>query len=361
MGLMEGFIFSLVAYFDMKREQKKEQMAAGTTAKKYDSFAVEKAYLQSKNTMIPEVYEQLDLSFFDSETDFSESTYETVDGNSFSEETKERLRYLYALVHADPCSIEKRTELIQELLRVKQTMFEPTEHLIHNELLYVIDMYHAQNNRDRLVQHLCMMLDAEYYLMKGDYLNALKRYYKVLNWDEVLKNGRIHENLDANGLESLYEAAVINIINIYALLGLREKAAETREKFKFIYNVTQHIMLGGSSPDGNQELYNSVMMYQVKIREAFYAEDEPKGFFIFGDNALQNKNMFMSCYLGNFGGVDGYFLTIGLEYNLDTVDVAGLRDGKFGAYPSLRIGSFGCIVDAKYKAQKQLDDIKATF
>ena len=242
-----------------------------------------------------------------------------------------------------------RLELIHYLQSIKDFENASVRFMLHNELLYMINRFHPSGEVQVMYQKVCCFLDAEFYFLQGDFVSALKRLYDVLNWDQLLDNSWLLDGIGGNGLEEIYVAAVVNITNIYALLGMSEKINETRLVFSRLYARANEQERALDRLDEEQGASQSYRAFRQAQKRALGTNGSFVGFYAI-NRELCSENMFENFYRRTAGGVFYAIMPVffyGVDYTNDA------------ACPKMQIKNFGTISDYKEKikkAQAELDD-----
>lgn len=79
-------------------------------------------------------------------------------------------------------------------------------------------------------KYLLLSIDAELYMMQGNFVCALKRYFEILSWSQLIMN-IYNESWSFDGTEELYGYAVANIMSIFKLLGLKQESNDISNLF----------------------------------------------------------------------------------------------------------------------------------
>lgn len=229
-----------------KKEKRQKELSLNTP---YNSFAtnknsskidsdinkIKKHITPFNNDITPLTY-SYDFSY---ETDF---IYENFPKYRTVDVLRERTRCIDVLKN-DSNAVQMRCHLVEVLIGIinsyKLQSKEMRAYLIEEcrYHLHVVLSKLSISKHTIATKYLLIAIDAELYIIQGNYLDALRCYYRIFDWDRMLNNAYKEESYDYDGTECLYEVIVTNIINIYALLSLPEKADEVRSCFwKIIEN-----------------------------------------------------------------------------------------------------------------------------
>lgn len=303
MGLFDSLIAALIG-----KKVADKVFDEGCTVQRpsMPAFNSERAYLNRVTTKVDEQYVNLDFTmpFSDAPNAMVQRCLHELktmdDNNRF---TAERL---YSNVKGQPNYLRWRLNLLRHLL-IAEEDGDFTYTLVHNELLYIINNFLPTTETEEMVKTVCCFLDAEYYFAQGDFLSSLKRLYEALSWERFRHNEWYEERIIGNELQDFEQAILLNIINIYALIGSPEKASETRNAFNTLYfNTKQH------NRDVNQtamrELSRSskYMEYMQMFDMAFDASSDFVGWTSLKSEVAGSDDIMSDMVLGNYGGVQSY-------------------------------------------------------
>ena len=207
---------------------------------------------------------------------------------------------LLAVLQENANDLESRCELT-ELLITYINEFAPFENIDYfisecrNLICTVIDMTGSNDKRDQMIKHYFLALDAELYLIQGDFANALKHYYASLKWEDMLANIYQRESFDLDGSEEFYSSVVSNIVNIYAYLGEPLRAKETRNVFERAIYWANHFSKVQLTESVNEDLLKYVRHYS----SALNATEKDIGFWCFSGMSFEGKSKIYNAYCPN--------------------------------------------------------------
>lgn len=147
-------------------------------------------------------------------------------------------------------------------------------HKLITDLLNSGNFYGKKN----AIKYLLFAMDAELFVNQGDYLHAIKRYFSILKWDELIDNIYKSESFDFDGTEELYKTAVSNLINIFAILKMPDEANYIRSAFNRIVSYTRKVAQDILSSE-HFDLSENQINYNKNIISALDSSFSPVGFY----------------------------------------------------------------------------------
>ncbi len=264
--------------------------------------------------------------------------------DSLEEYQRAEILMYYSRLESNPNSIECRTELVHYLFN----LWRNEDHvelidIIQNELIYLIDHIHPISQQERMYQHLAMFLSSECYFIQGELGNALKRLYQVLDWQEIYDNVEDKDGIDFNGLSNFHQSVISNIINIYGLVGLKEKSEDFVHSCKGVVADMKKTLNSIKSDNiSNVDFYNFIN----DTIKALTPSNQMEGYYFFA-NTNYNENFFKESCTTIIRGQAIYsidcFLTAKKEISIK--DSFGVYEGVFSTYPTLWFGYNGGIIN----------------
>lgn len=329
-GLLAGCIVE-------RREQKKSQKAQ--LQQMYSSLGngsvSERLFVSARNKQLTEPYKKVCLNY----TDEPESNFGII---ALKDLYQEKLRYYYSRLDINPASFDCRTELVHFILKLwKNEENENMIDLLQNELIYLIDYMKAHTQEERMYQHLAMFLSAECYFFRGEFAKALKRLYQVLDWQGIYDNVDNKNGIDFNGLYYFHEATVSNIINLYALAGLPEKADTVRTACKSLIKEVCESYRSLMNTNGNDANMRSFLQGKYDM---MMATNRLQGYYLISDTSYTN-NLFKESVTAVIRGQAIYSIET-LPYDKNSFSVVenhGLVNGELVSYNSLLLKGYGII------------------
>lgn len=345
-GLLAGWI---VERHDQKKKEKARLQQQTYSAPGVSSVS-ERLFISSKNKALAVTYKPVCADTIDDlYADFGITYLEDVD--------LEKLQYYYSRLEINPASYDCRTELIHFLLKKwKDDINFEIISLLQNELAYLIDYMQPYTPQERMYQHLAMFLSSECYFFKGEFVKALKRLYQVLDWQEIYDNIDDQSGIDFNGLYYFHEATVSNIINLYALAGLPEKADEVRAACRKLVGDAResyHSLMATNSGDANMRAF-----IQGKY-DMIMATNGLQGYYLISDTAYTN-NLFKESITTFIRGQAIYAIeTLPYDYNSFSV-VEGQRvvDGEIIVCNSLHLNGYGEITNYEAALDRDREEMR---
>lgn len=275
---------------------------------------------------------------------------------SFDDAQKAQLASYYSKLSFNPNLINARTELIHYLWREWREFFTTgCLPLLQNELLWIIDYFAPTTQEEHMYQHLALFISSECYFFQGDFANALKRLCQTLDWQEIYDNAEDKDGIDFNGLAKFHEAVIANIINIYALVGLPNKADEVRNACKLVIKEAQ-------------ASYRSIL-------KSYENDENMSAFLRDSSNILNAKNGFLGYYLFAGSWYSENFFKESCQtiirgqaiYDIQTMilqpkDISyesqmGEYDGVWAKYDSLCFQGNGSVINYKKAIERCREDI----
>lgn len=293
--LIASFIADVIMHRREKKRQRESEVFSSFPTYKRASASSQRLFVQSRKKAVISEYHPLPKEKLDSPSFFR--SVATVADADF-----ERIRYYCFRLRVTPDNKDCRAELVHHLLHIWNEEANPTVlPLLQNELLYMIDYCMPTSIENRLYQHLAMFLSAQCFFFQGDFVNALKRYYQALDWQEIYQNIE-RDDVVTNGLEYLTEAIIANIVNIYALYGLPQKADEVCRACSAAIADTKNMHYQIlSDPQGA-----TIHGYIRQCLEVLNAREKFTGFYILDDSIYNSGNLFKESLTAVVGG-EGIF------------------------------------------------------
>lgn len=334
--LFAGILASLIVdKHDQRKKEKVQLQKQQSNGGSCVASISERLFISARDKRLTVPYKKVSL---DCEDD-ANSNFGII---ALSDSDQDKLRYYYSRLETVPSSFDCRTELIHFILRLwKDKCNENMIDLLQNELVYLIDYMSPCSQEEHMYQHLAMFLSAECYFFKGEFANALKRLYQVLDWQEIYDNVDGKDGIDFNGLYYFHEAVVSNIINLYALAGLPEKADEVREACRALVKETHDSYYSLIVANGNDA--NMRNFLQSK-HDMIMATNSLQGYYLFSDIYYTN-NLFKESVTTFIRGQAIYSIET-LPYDsksFTVIEDRGMIDGELVDYMSLCIQCYGTI------------------
>ncbi|MBQ4103531.1 MAG: hypothetical protein IJC90_03610 [Clostridia bacterium] len=353
MGWDSIFAGLLARWIVERHDQKKKEKARlqqHTHSLSGVSSVSERLFVSSKNKALAVTYKTVCADTIDDlYVDFGITYLDDAD--------LEKLQYYYSRLAINPASYDCRTELIHFLLKKwKDDINFEMVCLLQNELTYLIDYMQPYLPQERMYQHLAMFLSAECYFFKGEFAKALKRLYQVLDWQEIYDNIDDQSGIDFNGLYYFHEATVSNIINLYALAGLPDKADEVRNACRKLVSdacESYHSLMGTNSSDANIRVF-----LQGKY-DMIMATNGLQGYYLISDVAYTN-NLFKESITTYIRGQAIYAIeTQPYDHNSFSV-VEGQRvvDGEIIVCNSLHLNGYGEITNYEAALDRDREEMR---
>lgn len=260
MGILNDF-FHWMMIDDSIRKINKTQTTKVQPKKEYadyvsrqGGFAREKRYLSCVDLSVEDSYEK----------EFDQEQFEIL-----KEALTLNTARIYKQICYNPSDIEKELILLERCATYCRYYPELIP-LIHSRASYIIDHLELSGSYYLFAKQMVYAIDAEAFFLEGNMLNALKRSFSSMNWNLLLEQATIKLGCDMNGLEDLYEALVINILNIYKLLGMQEELKEANNVFsKFInFDIDRYQTMMARTPSQRGNLlpvYNAFMIENRNI------------------------------------------------------------------------------------------------
>ena len=349
-GLLAGWILD-------KHEKKKEASAHASvveTTSPIGAAVAEQQFINARNKTIVAHYQAVSSAWFDDVDD----EHELLPLYLLGKEDVEKLRYYYARVEISPNSIDSRTALIHFLYRLwiddGQVCFIP---LLQNELLYLIDYYVPRTQQEEMYRHLAMFISAECHFFEGQFALALKRLYQTLDWQAIYDNVSEKDGIDFNGLSHFHEAVVVNIINIYALAGLPEKAATARKAFSRVVSEFRQLFSKMMSDYRNNA---SLYQYSFDSAEALMATNQIQGYYMLSLSSYK-ENLFRESCTAVIRGLPTYSIECEFQPPKDIYfeNLKGLYNNVFQEYPTMVIRYKGTVTNYEACLGRDLEELKS--
>lgn len=341
--LIAGFLADIIVN---RKERKAEKRQSGYSNISSKNAFAEKIFVNSKKKEILATYAPISLEWFD-----EPDTYHfPCPLFLMNDEQRAVIRNYYTRLSVNPNLIECRTALVHYLLnfwRDKAILSTMVIDMLQNELLYIIDFLYPSTQEEQMYRHLAMFLSSECYFFKGDFTNALKRLYQALDWQELLDNAEDKGGIDFNGLQKFHESIIANIINIYALMGMPEKADEVRKACSLVISSAVSLHRDILVQYRNDETMRTFLNDSINV---LYARDNLYGYYLF-DPFWYKENFFREACTSIIRGQAIYSIetTIMQSKEIYYDDAAQcIFDGIFGTYPSMCFKGYGKV--ANYKA-----------
>lgn len=294
------------------------------------SSVSERLFVRKRDQSLPVFYKGVCLDEEDMDSNFQIFT--------LSDSERKELQYFYSRLEVVPASFDCRTQLVHFIFKLWRNGHENMIDLLQNELIYLVDYMQPYSQEEHMYQHLAMFLSAECYFFKGEFANALKRLYQALDWQVIYDD---IDDRDAPLLLSFHEAIVSNIINLYALAGLSEKANEVRGACRALVKEAQETKRRILATSGD---FASLKSFLQEETDMLMATDTFQGYYFIDDTAYTN-NLFQESVTGIVKGQAIY----GIEAlpcgrnSVTTIEDYGEIDGKFFNYTSLCMQGFGVV------------------
>lgn len=296
MGL-DFLISGLIASMIMNHKEKKQTNSLQSTYNNRSAIS-EKLFVNSRNKKVYVTYKAVKLEWFDN----SHCCPSLLPLNIMNKDEIDTLYYYYSILNSNPNSIENRTALVHYLFVLWKDKYKAEiAELLQNELIYIIDYYPAYTQQEIMYKHLAMFLSSECYFFNGDFTNALKRLYQVIDWQAIYENVEDEDGWDSNGLANIHVSAVSNIINIYALVGLPDKTDEVRKAFSLV--ISDAIKMNNSIKQSNSEA--GFVKFLDDCSAMIMAKDNLLGYYLFNADC-SNENFFISSWIPTTCGVALY-------------------------------------------------------
>lgn len=331
-----------------------DDTSKGKTQVEKNNYYNVKAYIKSIDKNIDEKRSDVTKDYLCSSTVQGDVIVLKKEFESIVQEERNKILNMYVNVKNQPTYLRWRTDLIEKLLYIEYYGMGTTQHLVHNELLYIINEFVPRNETETMIKKMCCFIDADYYFIQGQFEYALKRLYDVLEWDRILNNEWLKDGCSGNGLEGFYQSVVLNIINIYALLGLPEKTHETRRVFQTLYNQTKK----QNQSIKSMSIGNSTEQLTDYLRKNDMAYDATSSFIGYASIRLAVYNspgMFDEFVLGVFGNKQVYNISPGFYYETEYNSVVNDNDE---CVSTMAIKEFGTIIDINRKIAREREGVE---
>lgn len=330
----EHMIAGLLASWIVDRNDRKKVSQQSSISSGVASIS-ERLFVKARDKCLPACYEKVCLN----QKDNTDTNFQI---GSLNDQEQDKLRYYYSRLELTPASFDCRTQLVHFILKLwKDDCNENMIDLLQNELIYLIDYMQSHTQEERMYQHLAMFLSAECYFFKGEFANALRRLYQVLDWQEMYDNIDGKDGIDFNDLCEFHEAVVSNIINLYALAGLPEKANEVRTACRALVkegqDSYQYLMSVNRDSVGMKDFLQG--KYDILM-----ATNTFQGYYLISDTSYTN-NIFKESVTTVIRGQAIYSIeTLPYERKCFTIiEDSGEVEGNITNYMSLCIQGYGII------------------
>ena len=275
---------------------------------------------------------------------------------SFTDDQVERLASYYSKLSFNPNLICVRTELIHYLWKEWKEFFTSgCLPLLQNELLWIIDYFAPTTQEEHMYQHLAMFISSECYFFQGDFANALRRLYQTLDWQEIYDNAEDKDGIDFNGLAKFHEAVIANIINIYALMGLPNKADEVRNACKLVIKEAQASYRSILKSYQNDENMSTFLRDSSNILNA---KNGILGYYIFAGSWYSENFFKESCQtIIREQAIYDIQTMIQQPKDISYESQMGEYDGVWAMYDSLCFQGNGSVINYKKAIEQCRDDV----
>ena len=219
-----------------------------------------------------------------------------------SEELNERQNILYQL-KSNPNSVPLNIKMIENLISLLNSNYFYDED--GTAALYFIEecRYYIEKTLPQAHtlpsgignKYLLLSIDAELYMMQGNFVCALKRYFEILSWAQMITNV-YKESWDFDLTEELYGVAVSNVMSILKILGLRQNANDISALFHQVLQYHRKF---------NQESIKDE--YTQARADTYFSHKNFSGFHVYNANSL---NMSMLQWTRNTHFFSDYFIFI---------------------------------------------------
>lgn len=351
--LLSGFLAGLIVDKHEKKKKASAGSSFGDSSSPIGAAVAERQYINTRNKTIIATYQPIPTAWFDD----PDTDHELLPTYLLDDSDVEKLRSYYTRVEVNPNSIEARTTLIHFLYKLYmddgQICFVP---LLQNELLYLIDYYTPRTEQEEMFRHLAMFISAECYFFNGELALAMKRLYQTLDWQAIFDNSSEKDGIDFNGLSAFHEAVVVNIINIYALAGLPEKANNIRAVLRRMVNDRKSFYAGMQSDYlHNDNLYE----YARDCSAALMAANKFQGYYLLSVDSYR-ENLFKESCTAIIRDQPIYSIECSFYSLKDMIfkDCDGIYDDVQGMYPTLIINYKGSILNYPACINRDLDELR---
>ncbi|MBQ9828613.1 MAG: hypothetical protein IJM62_08005 [Lachnospiraceae bacterium] len=333
---MDEFFAAFLAFKIMEgRETKKNNKRI--QKRKAPSAAGERSFIRAADKHLYEDRETPDHALLTSGCEIpADSVYSALDP-----EERTFVSAFYRKIQEEPSSCAYRCGLITWLWnRWKEKDRRELINVINNELAFIIDSP-SGGIYNPMYRHLAMFLSSECCFFTGEFDNSLKRLYQALDWDEIYENLEDPDGIDMNGLMQFHEAALVNIISIYALAGLPEKADAVRRNcsaaissFNRMYDELITRCAGKTS----------FIDHLMNSRAALFASRKMLGYYTY-QAPKDSKNLFSDSFTSLENGMACYNIDflITEEKDIRILEKPEDHADPESIYPRLKLGYHGCI------------------
>lgn len=215
----------------------------------------------------------------------SELSTKYADSCGDSGELNERQNILYQL-KSNPNSVPLNIKMIENLIGLLNSNYFYDED--GTDALYFIEecRYYIDKTLSRAHtlpsgignKYLLLSIDAELYMMQGNFVCALKRYFEILSWTQMITNA-YKDSCDSDLTEELYGFVVSNIMSILKILGLRQNANDISSLFHKVLQYHRRF---------NQESIKDE--YTQARADTYFPHTDFSGFHVYNAN-LTNMSM----------------------------------------------------------------------
>ena len=219
---------------------------------------------------------------FDIDSELSTKYADSCDDNG---ELNERQNILYQL-KSNPNSVPLNIKMIENLISLLNSNYFYDED--GTDALYFIEecRYYIEKTLPQAHtlpsgignKYLLLSIDAELYMMQGNFVCALKRYFEILSWTQMITNV-YKESWDFDLTEELYGVAVSNVMSILKILGLRQNANDISALFHQVLQYHRKF---------NQESIKDE--YTQARADTYFPHKDFSGFHVYNAN-LTNTSM----------------------------------------------------------------------
>lgn len=209
-------------------------------------------YLSAFNQVLPYVRKRLRYNWRDNQVVMDKMTEVSEEIGDFfihpdARRAKDGLPYRMTAYNSYCASEDAANRIIDELFHV---IYECN--IFNREILYILtdacrfylyEMERLVKKNHHEVALLVLFLEAELYILEGDWVRAVTCYHQILGWEPLLMSmEQMQDDWPCNeptliiGAEDFYEALFVNLVNIYALLNIPECTDHMRNLFCSVYS-----------------------------------------------------------------------------------------------------------------------------
>lgn len=343
MGLEHLFAGMLASWIIDKREEKKILAA---TREKNENISTRKTAVMNERAFVDRRKKKISIEY----KSFADELYNCGEMDShFLLQANEKYCILdyYRRLEIAPYSVDCRTAFISYLFYLWNCKGSVgLMQMLQNELAYLIDCVNPRDSKERMYQHLAMFLSSECYFLHGEFGNALKRLYKILDWREIYASVEDEDGFDFNGLADFHEAVIANIMSIYALVGLKYKAIEFSNSCSYVISQIKDLHRMAKN---NTLSDRSFCEYMDNASRVLSASDQIEGYYFIGDTS-PSQNLFEdACY----GSVYSIPCLLTQKKHISVNNSNGLYYGQHGNYPTLFFEEKGGIINYKAAIERE--------